>query len=189
MSDEIKKTLSKTRLWSYIREQRIVYNHKKTAEYCKELIKEYFSSDQVIPVHALKDLPSDKIIWQYWGQGFENLPVKLKQCIDSVDKWKGDYSVIRLDDSSIEYYLDLPQYIQEAKKYMSRAHFSDLLRVCLLSLYGGIWMDASIYMSGPVPKYVFENDFFVYQRDPAEPNMTIGRTPMRIISVGLKDSM
>lgn len=189
MSNEIKKTLSKTHLWSYIREQRIVYNHKKTAEYCKELIKEYFSSDQVIPVHALKDLPSDKIIWQYWGQGFENLPAELKQCIDSVDKWKGDYSVIRLDDSSIEYYLDLPLYIQEAKQYMSRAHFSDLLRVCLLSLYGGIWMDASIYMSGPVPKYVFENDFSSINGTRLNQIKTIGRTPMRIISVGLKAFM
>ena len=51
---------------------------------------------------------------------------------------------------------------------MSKAHFSDLLRCILLSLYGGLWFDASVFLTGDIPSYIFKSDFFMYRRDNSE---------------------
>lgn len=48
---------------------------------------------------------------------------------------------------------------------MSRAHYSDIIRLALLYSYGGIWLDATIYMSGPLPQYITNEEWFMYQRD------------------------
>lgn len=48
------------------------------------------------------------------------------------------------------------------------AHFSDILRFALLATHGGIWLDATILLTGSLPSYIFENGFFMYQRDSNE---------------------
>ena len=90
------------------------------------------------------------------------------RCLKSVDKYKGCYEVIRLSDENLREYIELPQYILDKKTEMTVAHFSDILRVCLLSTYGGIWLDATVLMSAVMPSYVTGGDFFAYQRDDSE---------------------
>lgn len=84
-------------------------------------------------------------MWQYWGQGIQSdtLPEVVRLCFASVDKYKGDYQVIRLDDSTIADYLGFPQYfISKFKEgIISKTFFSDVLRLALLYCYGGCgWM-------------------------------------------------
>jgi hypothetical protein len=67
-------------------------------------------------------------------------------------------------------YLELPGFVQARRASYSRAHFSDLLRLILLKTYGGIWMDATILMTGPIPEKWADSDFFVFRRDPREPD-------------------
>lgn len=52
---------------------------------------------------------------------------------------------------------------------MSYAHFADLLRLMLLSTYGGVWLDASTLLTGKLPKMFSGKGFFLYQRDMNEP--------------------
>lgn len=47
---------------------------------------------------------------------------------------------------------------------MSTTFFSDLLRVALLGTYGGIWMDASIFLSTQLPSHILNAEFFAFQR-------------------------
>lgn len=160
-------------VWKFLRKRRIIYKHTRVAEVCRLLIDEYLLSDfctNGIPVRALKNLGTTKIIWQYWAQGFDNVPSVVQRCLDSVDRWGDDYVVIRLDDSSIMDYIVLPECINKKRPCMSRAYFSDLLRLCILAVYGGLWLDATVFLSGPIPEYVFEDEFFLYQRDPEEEN-------------------
>lgn len=35
---------------------------------------------------------------------------------------------------------------------------------------GGVWLDAAIFMSGDIPKYIVKDDFFMYRRDELEKN-------------------
>lgn len=126
-----------------------------------------------IEVKTKKDLKTDKIIWQYWGQGFENLPEVVKVCYKSIDRYKNDYIVIRLTDDTIDEYIDIPDFIYKKFKEnnsFKRAFFSDIIRLYLLSAYGGIWIDSTIYLTEPIPNNLSNKDFFMFQRDLNETN-------------------
>ncbi|MCQ2137437.1 MAG: capsular polysaccharide synthesis protein [Bacteroidales bacterium] len=164
------KRLVPTGVWSVLREKRIVAQHTKVAKLCEDLIENNTDLHLASEVRPKIDLGSQKIIWQYWAQGFDNLPTVVQDCLASVDRFHGEYEVIRLSDSNLGDYIDIPDYIGQKRDKMSVAHFSDILRVLLLNAYGGIWMDATIMLTGPVPKEYLQYDFFAFQRDQDEPN-------------------
>ncbi|WP_228258863.1 capsular polysaccharide synthesis protein [Acinetobacter ihumii] len=114
------------------------------------------------------NLGNEKIIWQYWGQGIElaNENETVQLCFASVDKFKGDYKVIRLDENTIKDYLDLPDFVWERKQnpYFKPAFFADLIRLALLDIYGGIWIDATILLTNQIDKNILNQDFFMFQR-------------------------
>ncbi len=156
-----------------MREKIIIRKHSKVASLCDNVVSEYLSSSfsrQELPLISKMPVGNKRIIWQYWGQGFVRAPKAIQECCVSVDRWCGDYEVIRLDDDNFSDYIGLPPFLLQKKAQMSRAHFSDVLRLCLLYLYGGLWLDASVYLTGPIPDYVFAEDFFAFQRDAEEPN-------------------
>ena len=131
--------------------------------------------DDKLPKYSLqpkKSLGTEKIIWQYWGQGIDSpdLPETVRLCFKSVDNHSGDYTVIRLDNNNIHDYLDLPDFVWQKKTnpQFKHAFFADLLRLALLDVYGGVWLDATIYLSSPLAELsnLSEHDsFFMYQRD------------------------
>lgn len=158
-------------IWARIREQRIINAHAKVARYWTPLIQDYIEGN--IPKYNFipkKEINGQKIIWQYWGQGAgdPSLPQIVRLCFESVDRYKGDYVVIRLDDESVSSYVDLPDYVltKLKERKFTRTFFSDLLRVVLLNTYGGVWLDATILLTGPLDKYIEYDNFFLYQRDP-----------------------
>ncbi|RYL25954.1 capsular polysaccharide synthesis protein [Acinetobacter piscicola] len=117
---------------------------------------------------AKKQFSHQKIIWQYWGQGLaaaqQNDTVKL--CFASVDRFKGDYHVIRLDEESVKEYLDLPDFVWDKKTnpQFKPAFFADLIRLALLDVYGGVWIDATILLTAPIDPIILQQDFFMFQR-------------------------
>lgn len=163
--------LSKTFLWRKLRERKILAAHKRVAKICEELISGYREHPEHFPLEAKKEFDTDRIIWQYWAQGYEDVPDVVRSCLESVDKYAADYTVVRLTDENLSEYLDLPDFVQQKRGvYFSRAFFSDLLRLMLLKTYGGVWMDATVFMTGPIPKRWEESDLFLFRRDPEEPN-------------------
>lgn len=169
----IAKTFVPTGLWSRIRKRRIVKDQAEIAELIDSYISEYFSSGKKLFVPKAKtDLSGKKIIWQYWAQGLEGeLPDVVKCCLESVDKYKGDYEVIRLSDETISQYVDIPEFIWEKRGHgFSVTAFSNILRLALLDTYGGVWLDSTVLLSGVIPDYLVDNDYFMFQRDEAEVN-------------------
>ncbi len=167
--------LSRTYLWRKLREQKILRTHRRVAGICEALIAEYDRYPvhfNFAPKHAFS---SDRIIWQYWAQGYDSVPDVVRKCLDSVDRYASDYTVVRLTDANVADYLEVPAFIQEKREKMTTAHYSDLLRLMLLKTYGGIWMDATIMLTGPVPEEYARQDFFVFRRDPNEPNIKYWR--------------
>ena len=157
-------------LWRYLRERKIVAKHSAVVRICEDLIKTADSDgsfDEIIP---LKDIGTDKVIWQYWAQGYDNLPPVVEECLASVDKYKGEYKVVRLSDETVGDYIAMPDYITNNRQNMTTANYSDILRLMLLSAYGGIWIDSTILLTDFIPKYYLDSDFFVFQRDPEERN-------------------
>ena len=116
---------------------------------------------------AAETVNDRKIIWQYWHQGVENAPELIKKCLASVKHFNPDYEVKVLTFETIEDYVSLPQryYDLLARGKMKTALFSDILRLYLLRQYGGIWIDATIMLTAPLPPDIFESEFMVMQKD------------------------
>lgn len=156
-------------LWEFFRLKAILRSHKRTAKLWHNFLDAYAAGQlEVYDMKPKQPIDSRRIIWQYWSQGLSNqvLPEMVKLCFDSVDRYKDDFEVIRLSDDNIHEWIDLPNIIME--KYRSgligKAHFSDIIRLALLVTYGGLWLDATILLTGPIPKYVTDADWFMYQR-------------------------
>ncbi|MBO4689735.1 MAG: capsular polysaccharide synthesis protein [Paludibacteraceae bacterium] len=109
----------------------------------------------------------EKIIWVCWLQGIKNAPILVQKCVESIHKYAGDYKVVELTNNNISQYVTLPEYIWEKyrKGTISHIHFSDALRYALLTERGGIWMDATVLLTGELPSYAVDSPLFVYHSD------------------------
>lgn len=103
-------------------------------------------------------------IWVYWKQGLDAAPDLVKKCIQSVQK-KVTQKVIVLSEKNVGKYISFPDYVIEKmnRGKMSAAAYSDLLRFTLLEHFGGTWIDATVYLTGALPEYITESEFFAYQ--------------------------
>lgn len=112
------------------------------------------------------DVSINKTIWIYWQQGMENAPQLVQRCYESVCRSKPDgFNVVLLSDENIHEYIQLPDYIWEKheKGYISITHLSDLIRLELLCIYGGCWIDATVYCSDMIPKFMLSGKMFLFQ--------------------------
>ena len=162
--------LSHTFVWRKLRERKILRTHRRVAGICESLIAEYQEHPVQFKLAPKAKFDTDRIIWQYWAQGYDNVPPVVRQCLDSIDKYATGYTIVRLTDANLSDYLDLPDFVQQKRAVYSRAFFSDLLRLMLLKTYGGVWLDATIFLSKPLPEEYLDYPFFVFRRDPEEPN-------------------
>lgn len=160
------------------RARRNYAKEQRTAAMWRQLIGRYYSGET--PQYTIRpkrpDLVGQRIIWQYWAQGPEDrsqLPEVVRLSYASVDQHVSEgYRVIRLSDDTIGDYIDLPEVVQTVRQTnlaMTIAYFSDILRLALLSAYGGVWLDSTIFVAHPWDEQLEEGEFFMYQRDPEEP--------------------
>lgn len=165
----------RTYLWRKLRERKILRQHARVAAICEDLIARYRAEGPAFELKPKKELGADRIIWQYWAQGYDHVPTVVRECLDSVEKWAGDRKIIRLSDENLSEYLEIPSFVAEKREQFSRAFFSDLLRLMLLDVYGGLWLDATVMLSAPIPERYDAMPFFVYRRDPADPHISYWR--------------
>lgn len=178
MFGKIKKTvrfLVPSSCWKSVRKRTIIKRQKEVADFWNPIIDEYFEGKiEKYSLKPKKQFEGQKIIWQYWGQGIvmDTLPEIIQICFKSVDRYKEDYQVIRLTDATISDYLDLPDFVWEKRNnpQFTRTFFSDLLRLALLTTYGGVWLDATILLTGHFPETYKNADFFMFQRSDEEEN-------------------
>ncbi len=106
-----------------------------------------------------------KYIWLCWLQGQETAPDLVKACFKSVQRYHSDYKIKLLDLNSVQKYVEIPNYLLDKYKYniINQAHFSDYIRVALLAKYGGTWIDATVFLSNPIPKFILDQDYFVFK--------------------------
>lgn len=158
-------------IWEYFRLCTILKSHAVVATYWDGVLEKYVNGDiEKYSLHAKKKIDnSERIIWQYWGQGFSNndVPEMVQMCFDSVDKYKGNYEVVRLCDENLHEYIEFPEDVWN--KYctgiVGATHFTDLIRIALLATYGGVWLDATILLTDTLEDKLANNDWFLYQRD------------------------
>lgn len=79
----------------------------------------------------------------------------------------GIKEIIRLCDDNLFEYIEFPNDVWEKYRtgVVGATHFTDLIRIALLTAYGGVWLDATILLTGPLEDKLSSNDWFLYQRD------------------------
>ena len=176
----IYKELMPKSLYKRIQTKMDFLQQEAVAKSWDRIIEAYFEGEtEKIEVFPKKNLAGRKIIWQYWGTGWEygKLPDIVKLCYKSADKYKGNYEIIRLDNENMKEYIEFPEFVMEKIENgsMGYTHFSDLLRLALLDSYGGVWLDASILMTGSLSEYsasagIENKGYFMFQRSDSTEN-------------------
>lgn len=98
-----------------------------------------------------------------WFQGEEKAPALVKACFRSMRHHLKQELVI-LDEKSLFEWISLPDYIIDKwkKGAITHAAFSDICRVELLYQHGGVWLDATDFVTAPIPEFIMNEDFFVF---------------------------
>ncbi len=129
--------------------------HKFVLDYLKDrysyLLDEYREREWIIKKS------DNRCIWVMWWQGEDNAPPLVRMCIDSMRRNASGAEVIVITKHNWQEYADIPDYIIEKheKGFISFAQLSDIMRVFLISKHGGLWLDATIYVSVPIPDNIF----------------------------------
>lgn len=106
---------------------------------------------------------STGIVWVCWFQGMENAPLVVRRCYESMKLNLKDEKIVLLTDENINQYVKFPDFIIDKYKSgaITKTHLTDLLRLELLSKYGGIWIDSTVLCTSEIPTYIKNSDFFV----------------------------
>ena len=116
-----------------------------------------------------------KQLFIYWDQGFENSPKLVQKCLLTWKKHNPTWNIIELDNTNLSQYIDLKPELHE-NIHITKASMSDIIRICLLEKYGGLWVDATTYCVKPLddwlPQYI-TSGFFAFSKYEPEHNMLI----------------
>ena len=140
-------------------EKHNVSNHKFTIndfnESTKKLIQEVYKKDFDLFNYEIKNTIESftnekKNIFIFWNTGFENAPLIVKKCLESWKKYNKEWNIIELDNTNLDKWIDtsiLSNNIDITAK-------SDIIRILLLTSYGGLWVDATLYCTKPLSKWL-----------------------------------
>ena len=103
-------------------------------------------------------------VWVCWWQGLENAPEVVKKCVESIKRnipeEKSKLIVITIDNYMN--YIGFSETIVNRfnSGAISLTHLSDILRMQLLYMYGGMWIDATCYINDKRIREAFKYEFY-----------------------------
>lgn len=132
------------------------YIRQYIAKTLEPLLERYASDNNIGSFDA------DAPIWVCWWTGEKTAPPLVKRCIRSIRENAGSHPVHLINKDNYKEYLQIPAFMLEKveDKRMALAHLADYIRVKLLADHGGLWLDATIFCSGPIPEDCFSIPFF-----------------------------
>ncbi len=90
-------------------------------------------------------------IWILWWQGWKFTPPIVQLCLQSVRCNARKHPVVLLSKENFREYVDIPEpIIEKLIRANNITYLSDIIRFGLLSQKGGIWLDATIYVSNTI---------------------------------------
>ena len=110
------------------------------------------------------------IIWTMWQQGEAQMPETVRASMKTIKDFaeRNGCEFILLTNENLVDFIDIPTDIIEKykRKELTAAHYSDIIRFSLLYQYGGIWMDATLFVSPYATVDMFKGDFFSLNHPP-----------------------
>lgn len=144
-----------------------------------ELVKQYVALRTEPVINQLRLHPTDNFfpelattpdfagripIWICWWQGIEELPDLCQGCIHSLrmhlpmDKVQLHFITLENCQEYVTFSESIIDKFNSGK--ITLTHLSDLLRVELLHRYGGMWVDATIFLTRPLPEDFWQQELF-----------------------------
>ena len=107
-------------------------------------------------------------VFLFWHQGFEEAPEVVQKCLKS---WQAladneSWEIHELSERNIDEYIDhmaesdrralrwFQKRIVPNNEHYSWTKYTDLLRLCLLNNFGGIWTDSTVYCKSPLSSWI-----------------------------------
>ena len=110
------------------------------------------------------------IIWTMWQQGEAQMPETVRASMKTIKDFaeRNGCEFILLTNENLVDFIDIPTDIIEKykRKELTAAHYSDIIRFSLLYQYGGIWMDATLFVSPYATLEMFKGEFFSLNHPP-----------------------
>lgn len=160
----------------HLRRLSIFFNdifHKGIQLYLKKNYLTYIEnfSENDIEVSPSTNFKQNSCIFVCWLQGIENAPEIVKYCYKKLLENSNGHEVILITKENILNTVHFPNYIMDKleKGIISYTYFSDLLRTALLYCYGGIWIDATVFLTTPIDNNIFSFDFFSIKKNNYSP--------------------
>ena len=97
-------------------------------------------------------------VWVCWWQGEAAMPEIVKICYSQLKKKANGHKVNLITKDNYSDFISLPEYILKKvdKGFISLTHLSDIIRAALLSKYGGLWIDSTVYTFHDLPDFDIE---------------------------------
>ena len=111
-----------------------------------------------------------RIIWIFWGQGWNEAPPITQIALQSWKLLNPSWDVIALDEGTLPQYIDSYEHLHHILEMslFGFAGFSDMVRLHMLRKYGGVWVDSTTICVKPLDDWLFAaiNDagFFAFDR-------------------------
>lgn len=135
---------------------------KYVSEYLRPLTEKY-KRDTYVPIEKMETSFDRVPVWCCWWQGEEKMPELVKMCNDRLRQVLPNEAELRMiTQNNYRDYVELPDYIIQKFETgkISITALSDILRVALLSEYGGFWIDSTVFVSGTFPKEFVSRNFY-----------------------------
>lgn len=126
---------------------------RKKTNFLDQYITQHYSD--ILEDHAafppLTKSVEEYRIWVFWGQGEQEMPPLVKACYRQLTHFNENVTLVTLDN--ISNFISISPLIFEKVNdgRISWAYFSDIVRTTLLATYGGLWLDATVWVSKPLP--------------------------------------
>lgn len=144
---------------------RLLFRYNKEYAHYLKLKKKYSS---FVDTNLKCENRTSNYIFSCWLQGEENAPELVKACFKSIKKCMPERKLIIITANNYNDYVDLPEYIVKKwhKGIITNTHFSDILRTALIVKNGGLWLDATVFCTGSIDKYIdMDTSLFVYKNE------------------------
>lgn len=145
------------------REERRKQRYRATYAAAMCYLKRYAPQVKEIKPDSVTTPSEPERAFTIWYQGEENAPALVKACFRSMRRHLKQELVV-LDEKTIFDWITLPEHIvrkwREGK--IPHTQFSDICRIELLFEHGGLWFDATDYVTAPVPQYIMDEDLFLF---------------------------
>ena len=142
------------------------FYHRSVRRFLDGEVREAVQAVRTLPEPALEKGPLP--VWTLWWDGEESAPPCVKLALQSQKKYFSgpEFAYRVLDKENYAAYARIDQAVlaRWQKGEMSLTHLSDVLRCELLRRHGGLWIDATVYMTGPLDRESLDRDFYTVHK-------------------------